>query len=298
MPDANGHDAVTDRPIAGIDHALVGVSDLDGARDAFARLGFTVSPRGRHIGWGTGNYTIMFEHDYVELLGVVDPSQYIHRLDEFLKTGEGLLNVALATEDAEAAYRWLQAQGVDAAPPEELQRLLETEAGDETLQFRHVYIPNDITPGLNTFACEHRTPDKIRRPSWLSRPNGARGISEVTIVMESLDGVRDAYTHLFGEAAVSGDERKGNITVDTGRDELWFVTPKTFPERHFDKTIDESLPLPRLAALTLEVADTQATALYLAGQQVAFERDSSDAVIVSSEEACGTFLVFADPDEG
>ena len=122
--------------------------------------------------------------------------------------------------------------------------------------------------------------------------------NEVTIVMESLDGVRDAYVRLFGEAAVSGDERKGNITVDTGRDELWFVTPKTFPDRHYDKTIDENLPLPRLAALTLEVADTQATALYLTGQQVAFERDSTDAVIVSSEEACGTFLVFADTPDG
>ncbi|MEP4379887.1 MAG: VOC family protein [Alphaproteobacteria bacterium] len=295
MPDANGHDAVTDRPIAGIDHALIGVADLDAARDTFTRLGFTVSPRGRHIGWGTGNYTIMFEHDYVELLGVVDASQYIHRLDEFLETGEGLLNVALGTGDAEEAYQWLQAQGVDASPPEQLQRLLETDAGDETLQFRNVYIPNDITPGLNTFACEHLTPEKIRRASWLSHPNGARRISEVTIVMESLDGIRDCYVRLFGEDAVSGDERKGNITVDTGRDELWFVTPKTFPERHYDKTIDESLPLPRLAALTLEVADTQTTALYLSGQQVAFERDSTDAVIVSSEEACGTFLVFADP---
>tara|TARA_R110002110_G_scaffold376568_2_gene586789 strand:- start:298750 stop:299646 length:897 start_codon:yes stop_codon:yes gene_type:complete len=294
MPDANGHDTVTDRPIAGIDHALIGVADLDAARDTFTRLGFTISPRGRHIGWGTGNYTIMFEHDYVELLGVVDPSQYIHRLDEFLKTGEGLLNVALGTEDAEAAHRWLQAQGMDAAPAEQLQRLLETDGGDETLQFRNVYISSDLTPGLNTFACEHLTPEKIRRASWLSHPNGARGISEVTIVMESLDGVRDSYVRLFGEEAVSGDERKGNITVDTGRDELWFVTPKAFPERHYDKTIDESLPLPQLAALTLEVADTQATALYLSGQQVAFERDSTDAVIVSSEEACGTFLVFAD----
>ncbi|HCP01806.1 MAG: hypothetical protein CL573_08230 [Alphaproteobacteria bacterium] len=298
MSDANGCDKVTARPISGIDHALIGVANLDDARDAFARLGFTVSPRGRHIGWGTGNYTIMFEHDYVELLGVVDPSEYIHRLDEFLETGEGLLNVALGTDDAEAAFLWLQAEGVDAAPPEDLQRLLELEEGNEVLQFRNVYIPNDLTPGLNTFACEHRTPDKTRRSSWLSHPNGARRIAEVTIVMESLDGVRDAYVRLFGVEAVSGDERKGNITVDTGRDELWLVTPKTFPERHYDKMIDESLPLPRLAALTLEVADTQATALYLSGQQVAFERDSTNAVIVSSEEACGTFLVFADTPEG
>ena len=288
---------MTDRPIAGIDHALIGVADLERARESFARLGFTLSPRGRHIGWGTGNYTIMFENDYVELLGVIDPSQYIHRLDEFLETGEGLLNVAFATGDADAAHRWLLGEGVDAAAPENLQRLLEVDEGDETLQFRNVHIPADLTPGLNTFACQHLTPEKIRRPNWLSHPNGANGITEVTIVMESLDGVRDAYIRLFGEDAVSGDERKGNITVDTGQDELWFVTPKTFPERHYDKKIDENLPLPRLAALTLSVADPQVTAMYLTGQQVAFERDSSGAVIVSSEEACGTFLVFADQND-
>ncbi len=285
-------------PIAGIDHALIGVADLEGARETFSRLGFTLSPRGRHIGWGTGNYTVMFEQSYVELLGVVDPSQYIHHLDEFLKTGEGLLNVALATDDAEASFRWLRRQGIDAAPPESLQRLLENDEGQETLQFRNLYLPSDLTPGLSTFACEHLTPDKLRRPSWLSHPNGARGISEMTIVMENLDGVRDAYARLLGEDAVTGDERKGNLTVNMGEDELWFVTPKTFPERHYDKTIDESLPLPRPAALTLSVADPQVTALYLTGQQVAFERDSTEAVIVSSDEACGTFLVFAADEDG
>jgi hypothetical protein len=294
MSDATGIQTTVEGPIAGIDHALIGVADLEHARESFERLGFTPSPRGRHIGWGTGNYTIMFEHDYVELLGVIDPTQYIHGLDKFLETGEGLLNVALATKDANASHQWLLQQGIDAALPEHLQRLLEGEEGDETLQFNNIHLPSDLTPGLKTFACEHLTPEKLRQPSWLSHPNGANGITEVTIVMESLEGVREAYARLFGEDAVAGEERKGNITVDTGQDELWFVTPKTFPERHYDKNIDASLPLPRLAALTLSVADPQVTAMYLTGQQVAFERDSTGAVIVSSEEACGTFLVFAE----
>lgn len=294
MSNATGNRAAVERPIAGIDHALIGVADLERARASFERLGFTLTPRGRHVGWGTGNYTIMFEHDYVELLGVVDTTQYIHGLDGFLETGEGLLNVALATDDAEASFRWMQEQDIDAAPPENLKRVLEAEGGDEVLEFRNVHFPPELTPGLKTFACEHLTPEKVRRPSWLSHPNGANGITEVTIVMESLEGVRDAYIRLFGEDAVSGDERKGNITVDTGRDELWFVTPKTFPKRHYDKTVDPGLSLPRLAALTLSVADPQVTAMYLTGQQVAFERDNTGAVLVSSEEACGTFLVFAE----
>lgn len=296
MTDTDNDIAVSPRPIAGIDHALVGVADLEAARDAYTRLGFTVTPRGRHIGWGTGNYTVMFENDYVELMGVVDPTQHIHNLDEFLKTGDGLLNVVLATEDADATSRWLRAHSSKAEDAQSLQRLLELESGEELLDFRYVYIPPELTPGLQTFASQHLTPDKVRRPAWLSHPNGARSITEVTVVMENLAGVGEAYAELFGAEAVSGDERKGSITVDTGNDELWFVTPKTFPERHYDKVFDESLPLPRLAALTLSVTDPQVTALYLSGQQVAFERDSSEAVIVSSEEACGVFLVFASDD--
>jgi catechol 2,3-dioxygenase-like lactoylglutathione lyase family enzyme len=287
--DSNGDD----RPITGIDHALVGVADLDAARDAYNRLGFTTTPRGRHVGWGTGNYTIMFEHDYVELLGVIDPTQYIHGLDKFLQTGEGLLNVALATRDAEAAFRWLQQRGVEVSPPEHLQRLLETDGGGSTLRFKNLYLPAEITPGLTTFACQHMTRDMVWRPEWLSHPNGATGISAVTVVMASLDGVKEGYARLFGEGAVTGDERRGNVNVDTGNDDLWFVTPKTFPERHYDKVLDERLPLPRLAALTLTVNDPQVTALYLSGQQIAFERETDGTVIVASQEACGVLLEFA-----
>lgn len=293
MTDIDNDVTAPERPIAGIDHALIGVADLESARESYARLGFTVSPRGRHIGWGTGNYTIMFEDDYVELLGIVDPTQHIHNLDKFLEHGEGLLNVALATEDADRTFDWLHSHSADATAPQDLSRLLELDEEEETLQFRNVFLPPELTPGLNTFACQHLTPDKLRRSSWLSHPNGARSISEVTVVMESIAGVAEAYAKLFGADAVTGDERKGSVRVDTGNDELWFVTPKTFPERHYDKIFNEKLPLPRLAALTLSVADPQVTALYLSGQKVAFERDSSEAVIVSSEEACGVYLAFA-----
>ena len=75
--------------IGGLDHVLVGVRDLEAARRAWARLGFTLTPRGRHIGWGTANYCIMFAREYVELLGIVDPGLFVNRLDRFLETREG-----------------------------------------------------------------------------------------------------------------------------------------------------------------------------------------------------------------
>src|SRR5271168_639438 len=101
-----------DNGIAGIDHVIVGVRDLERARSGWSRLGFTLSPRGRHIGQGTANYCIMFPSDYLELLGVVDPSDFVQRLDAFLARREGLMAAAFApigtTEEVRSALLGLQ----------------------------------------------------------------------------------------------------------------------------------------------------------------------------------------------
>lgn len=76
--------------IGGFDHIIIGVADLDAACEAYRRLGFTLSPQGRHIGWGTANYCIMFESYYLELLGILDASQFTNNLDKRLEeNGEG-----------------------------------------------------------------------------------------------------------------------------------------------------------------------------------------------------------------
>ncbi|MEZ5904967.1 MAG: VOC family protein [Geminicoccaceae bacterium] len=53
-------------------------------------LGFNSAARG-HVGWATANYCIMFRDDYLELLGIVDPTGFTNGLDERLAAGEGLM---------------------------------------------------------------------------------------------------------------------------------------------------------------------------------------------------------------
>ena len=48
-----------------------------------------------------------------------------------------------------------------------------------------------------------------------------------------------------------------------------------------------------IQAMTLTVNEPQVAALYLSGQQVAFERETDGTVIVAAEEACGVLLEFA-----
>ena len=68
---------MTIKSIAGIDHAVVVVKDLDAAAANWKQLGFTISPRGTHSAhMGTGNYTIMLGEDYMELLGVLNATEH------------------------------------------------------------------------------------------------------------------------------------------------------------------------------------------------------------------------------
>lgn len=53
--------------ILGIDHAVFATRDLEVARETFARMGFTVTPRARHA-LGSPNHCIVLGDDYLELL--------------------------------------------------------------------------------------------------------------------------------------------------------------------------------------------------------------------------------------
>jgi hypothetical protein len=280
--------------ITGIDHVVIGVRDLDGARADFASLGFTVSPRGRHVGWGTANYTIMFANDYLNLMSIVDPDQDLNRLDQFLEEGEGLFRTVFATPSSNALCTWLEGETGERAVTTDLIRAAKITDEDETaLKFKIVHLPQAWTPGMRTYACDHLTPTLLRKAEWLSHPNGARAIAQVTVAMKDLSDVPDAYGKLFGPASVSGDPRKGAVIVDTGGTRLQFLTPKVFSKVHYDMELDESLPLPRLVALTLDVANPKTTALYLSGQQVEFVQETDGTVLVPPEGAHGVLLEFA-----
>ncbi len=283
----------SDTSITGIDHAVIAARDLEAARDVWQRLGFTMAPRGRHVGWGTANYTMLFQHDYLELRGIVDPSQFVGTLDKFLEHGEGLSSLVLASDNASDFYEWLRGEADTADAPRDLERLIEYEGTEETLRFRFVPVPGPISPGLLATAVEHLTPDELRRPELLSHPNGARSILEITVAMEDLTGVAEAYAKLFGNAAVNDETRRGRVTIAAGTAELLFLTPKEFPKRHYDVGVGDDLPLPRMAALTLEVADPAATALYLSGQTIPYEREPDGTVLVEGTSASGVLLEFA-----
>ncbi len=276
--------------ISGIDHAIVGVRDLQQARERFTRLGFTLSPAGRHVGRGTANSCIMFDDDYVELRGIIDDRQFTDGLDAFLRNGEGLAGIVFGTADADACRANLQASGI-AVEPRSVQRIVEMPDEEVTLEFKNLHVPATDTPGLHTVIGQHLTLSLLRRAEWLSHANGAHGIADTTVLADDAAALADSYRRVFGEDAVEVAKGALTITLDHGR--VSVCTPSELRARRHDIGYSDAPTLPRTMALTLKVRDPNATALYLSGQNVVYEQEPDGTVVVPPAEACGVLLVFA-----
>ena len=98
--------------VIGIDHVVVMVRDLDEAAETWKRLGFTLSPRGTHSAhMGSGNYTIMLDPDYIELLGVLTETELNAPARAFLAKREGVERIASTAIDSTAGAGEIRARG-------------------------------------------------------------------------------------------------------------------------------------------------------------------------------------------
>ena len=275
--------------ITGIDHTLIGVRDLEVARATWQRLGFTVSPRGRHIGWGTANYCIMLAQGYIELLGIVDPSQFTNNLDHFLERREGLLGLAFGSDDCAETHRRLAAAGLHPDGPKDLKRRLELPEGETLPAFELVFLPPAETPGLQAFICRHLTPEVVRRPAWLAHANGATRLAGVTVVVDRPGEIVLGYASLFGPEALWITD--GAAEVETGQGRIRFVSSEGLMQYYPEARPAVDLPTPWMAAMTIEVADIDHAAECLRQRGVQAFR-SANGLVVRPEAATGTVLEF------
>src|SRR5262249_31779297 len=178
--------SVTIKSIAGIDHAVVAVTDLDAAAANWKQLGFTISPRGTHSAhMGTGNYTIMLGEDYMELLGVLNATEHNAPTRTYLeKTGGGIERVAFTTLSAAAGAAELRTQGYAAIGPTDFERPVTMPDGTKAAaKFATFLWPVSEAPGgVRLFACQHKTRETVWIPELQKHANTATSIARVFIV--------------------------------------------------------------------------------------------------------------------
>lgn len=275
--------------ITGIDHVLVGVRDLEASAVRWARLGFHLTPRGRHIGWGTGNYCIMFEDSYIELLGIIDPAQFTNNLESFLKTREGLMGLAFASPDEVACAAQLRAIGIAAEGPKVLKRELELPEGTVLPEFGLVMLPQTATPGLSAFVCAHKTPDLIRRPEWLRHANRATGIVSMTVVVDDPVAAAFGWLDVFGPDCIKTTNYM--TVIDTGNGHIRFTNRAGLAQLYPALVPLPEYPAPWIAALKIAVADKARCRDHLRFQNV-LALKTGKGCIVPPEEADGVIIEF------
>jgi catechol 2,3-dioxygenase-like lactoylglutathione lyase family enzyme len=277
--------------IAGIDHVIVGVRNLERARADWTRLGFTLSPRGRHIGQGTANYCIMLPEDYVELLGIVDADDFVQRLDQFLSQREGLMAAAFAPEaPVEEVRARLLGLGLHPGEPRALGRRLELPEGEATPRFSLVSLPPEDTPGLDCFICAHLTPELMRRPEWLQHPNGALGLAGIHVLVDSTAPLLAAYDRLFGMVQVTTTDAVASVHV--GRHSIVFSTPDDFATMHPGLDLDPNFPLPGIVSIEFRIDRQDRAADWLRRQQVPFVAMPDGSLAVAAAAADGAIVFF------
>ncbi|AWL97635.1 VOC family protein [Bradyrhizobium ottawaense] len=277
--------------IIGIDHAVVMVQDLDEAAENYRQLGFTVSPRGTHSAhMGTGNYTIMFDPDYMELLGVLAATEHNAPARAFLdKRGEGIERIAFTAVDSAEGAEEIRARGLTPIGPTDFERPVTLPNGTvSAAKFRTFMWPTAEAPGgVRIFACQHKTRDTVWIPELMKHANAAKRIRQTLIATP--EPAKDAahLGRLIDREPTA--EADGAVTVPSGGDRADFVylTLDQLAKRY------PGVPLAGLsdrggAALVLVSGDLSATEKALGSAAVR----SGAALCVPPAKANGTLLAF------
>jgi hypothetical protein len=277
--------------VIGIDHAVVVVRNLDQAAENWKRLGFTVSPRGTHSAkMGSGNYTIMLDPDYMELLGVLVETDHNAPTRAFLeKRGEGIERIAFTAVDSAAGAEEIRAHGYEPAGPIDFERQVTMPDGSlSAAKFRVFQWPIAEAPGgLRIFACQHKTRETVWIPELMKHPNGAKRLRQALIV--SPEPAKDA-AHLgrMIDREIKA-EPDGAVAVPSGSDraDFVFLTSDQLGRRYPEISL-KGLPERGGAGLVLETSDLAAAEKIVAGSGVR----SADAICVAPAAANGMLLVF------
>ena len=184
-----------------LDHVLIAVRELDQTPSIFGdKLGFKLTPEGRHPGRASHNRLIVFGSEYLELIGILDPTEPVFRpnMVKFLESREGLFIFALGTDDINSSVAALRKTGVAVEDPIPGAR----HAQDGTISYSWSQSAIDVaaTPGSQTFFIQHHQSlsERYTEPNNpTEHPNGVLGIDHLTLAVHDADSAAARWQTMF-----------------------------------------------------------------------------------------------------
>jgi len=273
-----------------IDHVMLISRDLAHARSAYERMGFTVTPLTSHP-HGTANHLILFQHDFIELLGVVAPERLDARsaaAQVFLQIREGFAAIALPTSDAERDSEALLRRGLEPSDLYCFDRPVTLPDGRETRAIVDtVWAPEPSAPLVQTFLSRQHVAEAIWVPEWQAHPNGARAIAWLTLVADDPAAALESHFVAFLDAELLRDAH-GRRTFATPRGEVRILGPDDYQAAYGTPA---EATRPYIAGMGIRVTDLETLVTHIRASGVPHER-SSQAVRVLPDSAHGALLEF------
>nr|WP_315597356.1 VOC family protein [uncultured Cupriavidus sp.] len=267
------------------DHAVIVCGDLDTAVTQWRALGFTLTPRGYHT-LGSQNHCIMLARDYLELLHVTAPSPSRQYYWDAQQRGGGCAAMSCKSRDAFATADRLRAAGFQPSDPIEFSRPVRLDDGSEhPATFRVTAL--DHAPGARYFVCEHRTPELLWRPEWMTHANGAQAIAATYLVVGAgqVAKTAEAYATLTG-AAMSGSVGD-SATLDIAGAAFVVTTSQALAE-----ATGVQAAKPGYAAIRLVTDDLSKARTHWQAHGVQAIDLSPSMSLVPAEQANGVALIF------
>ncbi len=194
-----------------LDHVGHFVPDPEAASRALARAGFAPTPISIQVNpdpkggtpqrTGTGNVTAMLPRGYIEVLFKTADTTLGKELDSALGRYTGLHLAAFAVADAAKEHQRIASNSFRVRPLVEMQRPVDTESGQGTAAFTVARVEASEMPEGRIQMLTHRTENTVWQPRWLTHPNGALGLTGMTIVVADVGEAAARYARFCGRAA-------------------------------------------------------------------------------------------------
>ena len=211
-----------------LDHIVINtLFDMDRAAAFMSELGFTLTPRGYHS-LGSINHLVMFDQDYLELIGLPPGTDHLRR--DVLESPRGLNGLVFKIDDADACRKLLADSGLSMLEPRSFSRPVTIDGVEHLARFRTVRTAPELFEAGRIYYCQHFTPELVWHRPWMSHPNGVSGLRELVIVTSTADLDVPRYAKA-AQSSAEGSEDGWTIEL-AGGFRLSLIPPARYRERY------------------------------------------------------------------
>jgi catechol 2,3-dioxygenase-like lactoylglutathione lyase family enzyme len=301
--------------LTGLDHIIIGVSDLEQATKVFSeKLGLAASGGGIHPTGGTANRIIVIGDTYLELITVRTPGEAQQGMLDRLAKGDGYLNFVLSSNDIEADSKAMLSRGISIIGPKQGEL---RSADGHTRRWSRIDVEKPDMVQRYPFVIQHDSTGEERRfrlAGWAqppAHPLGAIKVLSTTIAVANLAEAAARFQHIYG--------LQPSATF-TGEADAWEAALVAFPlgESGQDFELAEPLPLSTatvpdtglltepdalarylqefgegLCRMTLIVENLEASRGYLDEHEVTYlyQENPHPVLWIAPDQACGATIV-------